>query len=438
MRILDDFSGRPRPRRRHDVLVMVSPHAVYDPATMTRPPEPSSPTLVGTRPALEALADRLRKHRVLGIDTEFIPERMNGPRLEIVQIASPDGEIAIVDYGGMPRADHDPLASILADPSILKVFHAGDQDLEMLQEQTGVWAAPIWDTQLVTGLFDYSGRLGYVAVVEALLGKTPKSGESMTDWSRRPLAPEQLVYAAEDVRYLLELEAFERDRLATLGRVGWAEEECEALRGRAQAVVARRGDPETAHQRTKGWQKLRPRGLAILRELVAWRDQEARRRERPVGTVIRDDLLVEIARRAPSSVDDLRTLRGIAPGLLERHGGLLIAAVAAGKQVPDSALPDPAPRGIELSDTEEALVSLVHALLHVTVGEKGVSRALVTNSAEVQRLAVAAARGQPLEGLRLLTGWRGEVVGRELRELLEGRCRLSWDPRGRTLRLGEP
>jgi ribonuclease D len=417
---------------------MVSPRAAAGTTTMAESPESFVPTLVDTRPGLEALADRLRGHRALGIDTEFIPERVSGPRLEIVQIASPDGEIAIVDYRGMPPADHDALAPILADPSILKVFHAGDQDLEMLQEQTGVWAAPIWDTQLVTGLFGYSGRLGYTAVVETLLGKTPKSGESMTDWSRRPLAPAQLVYAAEDVRYLIALEALERERLAALGRVGWAEEECEELRGRAQATAARRGDPETAHQRVKGWQKLRPRGLAILRELAAWRDQEARRRERPAGTVIRDDLLVEIARRVPSSVDDLRTLRGIAPGLLERHGAPLIAAVVAGQQVPASALPDPAPRGVELSDTEEALMSLIHALLHVTVGEKGVSRALVTNSAEVQRVAVAAARGQPLEGLRLLSGWRGEVVGRELRDLLEGRRRLSWNPRGRTLRLEEP
>jgi ribonuclease D len=405
---------------------------------MARLPESFVPTFVDTRPALETLAARLRGQRALGIDTEFIPERTYAPRLELVQIASPDGEIAIVDYGRMPRADQDPLAPILADAGVLKVFHAGDQDLEMLQKQTGAWAAPIWDTQLVTGLFGYSGRLGYTAVVETLLGRTPKSGESMTDWSRRPLAPEQLVYAAEDVRYLLELEAVERERLAALGRVGWAEEECEELRRRAQALAARRGDAENAHQRVKGWQKLRPRGLAILRELVAWRDQEARRRERPVGTVIRDDLLVEIARRAPASVEDLRTLRGIAPGLLDRHAAPLITAVAAGKQVPASALPDPAPQGIELSDTEEALVSLLHALLHVTVGEKGVSRALVTNSADVQRLAVAAVRGQPLEGFRLLSGWRGEIVGRELRDLLEGRRRLSWDPRRRTLRLDQP
>lgn len=405
---------------------------------MTRAPQSSVPTFVDTRPLLEALADRFRGHRALGIDTEFIPERAHGPRLELVQIAAPDGEIAIIDYGRMPRSDGDPLAPILADESVLKVFHAGDQDLEMLQEQTGVWAAPIWDTQLATGLFGYSGRLGYTAIVESLLGSSPKSGESMTDWSRRPLAPEQLVYAAEDVRYLLALQAVEHERLAALGRIGWAEEECEDLRRRAQAVVARRSDPETAHQRAKGWQKLRPKGLAILRELVGWRDQEARRRERPVGTVIRDDLLVEIARRAPASVEDLRTLRGLAPGLLERHGEAVIAAVAAGTRLPDSALPDPAPRGIELSDTEEALVSLIHALLHVTVGEKHVARSLLTNAAEVQRLAVAAARGQPLEGLRLLSGWRGEVVGRELRDLLEGRRRLSWDPRGRTLRLDGP
>ncbi len=405
---------------------------------MPSSPESAVPSLIDTRPALEALAERLRRHPALGIDSEFIPERAHGRRLEIVQIAAPDGEIAIVDYAAMPQTGDDPLAPILADPAILKVFHAGDQDLALLHEETGVWAAPIWDTQLVTGFFGYSGRIGYTAVVEALLGRTPKSGESMTDWSRRPLAPAQLVYAAEDVRYLLALESIERERLSTLGRVSWAEEECAELRTRTQAAAARRADPEISYQRIKGWQKLRPRGLAILRELAAWRDQEARRRERPPGTVVRDDLLVEIARRAPASVDDLRTLRGIAPGLLDRHGGALIAAVEAGKNTPASDLPDPAPRGLDLSEAEEALVSLIHAVLHVTVGAKGVTRSLVTNTAEVQRLAMAAARGQSLEGLHLMSGWRAEVVGRELLDLLEGRCRLSWSPKDRALHLEKP
>ena len=391
--------------------------------------------LIDSPEELKSLCVRLREEPEIAIDTEFVRERSYRPRLELVQIATRDGETAIVDYGTLGRLEPDPFAEVLAAPSVLKVFHASDQDLEMLERQTGVVPSPVWDTQLVLGLFGYNGRSGYSAVVEALLGARPKSGESLTDWTRRPLAREQLEYACEDVRYLLPLLDAERTRLERLGRLGWAEQECRDLVERARVHAVRRGDDETWHLRIRGWQKLRPKGLAILRELAAWREQEAERRNRPAGTVVRDDLLVEIARRAPTSTAELRRLRGFPPNLLDRHGEGLIAAVEAGKRVPHAELPNPAPPGVDLGETERALVWLLQAVLQVTALEKEVSTSLVTNSAEVQRLVTAVSRGEPLEGLRLLHGWRREIVGDELLAVLDGRRHVSWDPASRRLRL---
>ena len=393
--------------------------------------------LIESADALNDLANRLKGAAALGIDTEFVRERSYQPRLELVQIAAPDGEIAIVDYGRIGRLDPDPLAPLLADPSILKVFYAAEQDLEMLHMQTGVLPDPIWDAQLALDFFAHAGRRGYASVVESLLGERPKSGESLTDWSRRPLAPEQLHYAAEDVRYLLALHDLERKRLEGLGRVAWAEEEFQELRTRVEAAEKRRKDENNTYQRIKGWQKLRPRGLAILRELAAWRQREAERRDRPAGTVIRDDLLVEIARRAPASVGELSRLRGIATGLVERHAAALTQAIEAGKSVPASALPPPAPEGVDLDDRERALVWLLQAVLQVIAVEKQISASLVTSSAEVQRLVFAKSHGEPSDDLRLLRGWRRQAVGEELLAVLDGRRRVAWDPDRRTLRLEE-
>jgi ribonuclease D len=193
---------------------------------------PADPRFIDRAEDLAAFVAELDGERILAIDSEFIREKSYVPKLEIVQIATRDGRIAIVDYGTIGGSPNDPLGRLLASSDVLKVFHAAEQDLEMLHLATGVLAGPIWDTQLVTGLFGYVGRTGYTAIVQALLGERPTTGEALTDWSRRPLRAEQLRYAAEDVRYLIPLYDEERRALEALGRVAWAEEECRAYRAR--------------------------------------------------------------------------------------------------------------------------------------------------------------------------------------------------------------
>ncbi len=304
----------------------------------------------------------------------------------------------------------------------------------MLALFTGEIPGPIWDTQRVAGLNGYSGRLGYTSVVEHFLGRRPKSGEALTDWSRRPLAPEQLHYAAEDVRHLIPLYERQRARLEQLGRLDWARQENEMLCAKARALAARRDDEPSLYQRVKGWQKLSRRALAILREIAVWREGVAKSRNRPPGTVVRDDLLLEIARRAPDDPESLGRLRGLDPGTLGRHGTAIVAAIAAGKRSPREEWPESPPPVLELDEAESALASLLLAALQAVAREHEVAPSLLTTTAEVQRLAQAHGRGEAESGLSLLEGWRGELAGETVRSILRGERSLAWDPEARKLR----
>ena len=394
-----------------------------------------APDLVAGAEAMSRLAGRLDGIERIAIDTEFVRERTFTPRLELLQVGLPDGTIEIVDWMALGADGAEPLVRVLHDPGVLKVFHAADQDLEILAGQTGRVPGPIWDTQLVAGLFGYSGRTGYTAVVEALLGSRPKGREALTDWSRRPLSGDQLRYAAEDVRYLLPLLDEEKSRLERLGRVPWAEQECSTLRERAGADLVKRTDERAPHQRVKGWQKLRPRQLAVLRELAVWRQLVAQKRNRPLGTVVRDDLLVEIARRAPTVPAHLETLRGFPGRFLHRYGEEVIAAVATGAALPKSKYPEAADRREDPDETEKALVALLQASLRTLALEREVTVGLLGSSADVGRLVSSNLQGEALEGHRLLEGWRGEVVGEDLVAVLRGERSISWNPETRTLRL---
>ncbi|MEB3196368.1 MAG: ribonuclease D [Candidatus Sericytochromatia bacterium] len=389
-------------------------------------------TFIDTPEALAALCEKLTGHPILAVDTEFIREQSYVPSLELVQVATPDGTVAAVDYRAIGRMPDDPLVALLTDPSILKVLHAADQDLEMLQLLTGVVPGPIWDTQLVTGLFGYSGRLGYQAVVENMLGKKPTKGETLTDWSQRPLTPEQLHYALEDVRFLIPLYEAERRELQGLGREAWALEECERVRCHVERNLQTRADQQTLFYRIKGWSSLDRRGLAVLRELAIWREQEAARRNRPRGSVMRDEYLVEMARRAPNAPHQLRAIRGLHPRDLERHTDALLAVIKRGKAVPPEACPTPDVSGPQLDEAEAALASLLNAVLHVIAAEKLVSATLVGTVADLQRLVEAHRKGQ-LGSLPMLNGWRGELVGQTLIGILTGELSARWDPRAKHL-----
>lgn len=392
------------------------------------------PTFIDDPRDLEALCDHLDKFDIIGVDTEFIREQSYIPSLELVQVSTPDGMVVAIDYGTIGYVEGDPFVEILCDPGILKVMHAADQDLEMFHLLTGEVVGPIWDTQLVTGLFGYNGRLGYQAVAENLLGQKPTKGETLTDWSQRPLTPEQLHYALEDVRCLIPLYDTEIEALEKLGRVDWAHEECERSRASVEKMIATRADMQTLYLRVKGWSGLDRRGLAVLRELAIWREEEASRRNRPRGSIMKDEILVELARRSPQQPAQLRALRGIQPRDIDRNADGILAAVKLGKAVPTDQCPVPDAPGPQLDDGEAALASLLNAVLQVVAAEKMVSSTLVATVGDLQRLVDAHRRGKSAD-LPVLSGWRGELVGHTLSGILSGTTSVRWDPKAKRLKL---
>lgn len=394
------------------------------------------PLYIDDRGALTEFCKTLAGETILALDTEFIPEHTYSPQLELIQVATRSGTTAILDYGAMGRIDPDPLAPILTDPGILKVFHSAYGDLLVLQPLGGTPPSPIWDTQLVTKLFDYHGGARYGAVVESLLGEHVASSQSLTDWSKRPLSAQQLHYAAEDVRYLIPLYEVERRRLETLGRVRWAEEECQQIVVDVSEAMAAREDESTLYRSVRGSHSLDRRSLAILRELAIWRDREARRRDRPPRAIFKDEILVQIARRAPHHPRQLAELRAINPRDVEKIGGEIVQAVDRGKKIPDDQCPPQLASEPMLTDQEAALASLLSAALQQLAHKHRVSSTLIATMSDLQRMVEAHvhARGQVRPAL---AGWRGELVGRELLAIMRGETGVRWDPAAKAIVLDQ-
>lgn len=389
---------------------------------------------IDTPDALNELAAELANETVLALDTEFIRERSYAPKLELVQVAARNGVVAAIDYGKLGKRSDDPFAALLKNPAILKVFHAAEQDLEVLQALTGELLLPVFDTQLAAGLAGYGAKPGYGALVESVLGLRLPKGESMTDWSMRPLSDAQLKYALDDVRHLLEVYDLLIDKLETSARFVWAQQECDRLRNSVEAQLVSRENPETLYLRVRGRGGLSSSGLAVLRELARWREEEAQRRDRPRGSVFKDEILVEIARRSPKQSHQLRQLRGIQPRDLDRYGEELVRLVQQALALPRSAYPVAEPPAPPPDESTLALTDLLQAVTHLIAAESGIAATLLATNSDLQRLAEAYRRGDSLT-VSCLEGWRGELLGERLRDLLEGRAALGWDPQMHRLKL---
>ncbi len=388
---------------------------------------------VDTPAELRALCEILGECDRLAIDTEFIRERSFAPKLELVQVATPEGLIAVIDYAKLAGRAGDPFAEILTNPKILKIFHAADQDLEILLGLTDARIEPVFDTQIAAGLIGFGAKQSYGALVEATQGFRLAKGEAMTDWSIRPLTAAQLSYAMDDVRYLLAVYERLLTDLDQRGRLAWAYQETNVLQDSITATLGLRTDPRTCYQRVKGRGGLDGQQLAALRELAAWRENEAQRRDRPRGSVLKDELLVEIARRRPKHPSQLKNLRGIQPRDLDRSGDELVAAVTKALALPRSEYPNPeAPLPVPDEQTL-ALTDLLQAVVHSVAARESVAASMLATNGELQRLADAFRRGEPCQDLPVLSGWRGSLVGNDLLAVLEGRSVVAWNPETHSL-----
>jgi ribonuclease D len=364
----------------------------------------------------------------LGIDTEFMSEGRYRALLCLVQVAVDDASapertrIVLID-SVRDDVDPAPLAELLAEPRIEVVLHAGRQDVAILRRAWETELTNVFDTQIAAGFAGASAQSGYGNLIASMLGRKVGKTASYTRWDTRPLTAEQLSYAAEDVAHLLELADEIQRRLNETGRSEWAREEC----ARLESATDER-DPESAWERLPRISQLDPRSRAVARELAAWRERTASQEDRPVGSVLADPALVEAAKRRPASPASLEQIRGIHPSGIRRRGEEILGAIARGLEAPP--IPRDPRRGIG-EPADAPLIALVEALLRARAQQGGLAYELIASRAELDQIVAAARRGEPDPDVRTLSGWREELVGADLRDLLSGRRALAVGPQRR-------
>lgn len=359
---------------------------------------------------LGAFCERAGRAGVIAVDTEFLRERTYHPRLCLVQVGTAF-EVAAIDPIGL--TDLSPLVALLEDPGITKVFHACTQDLEVLFDSLGCLPAPVFDTQVAAAFLGHRQQLGYGALVSAYCGVRLPKADSLTDWSRRPLDAEQLKYAEDDVYYLPQIYDRMIAELTRLDRLSWLEPEMEALI--ASARVQR--DPLEAFRHLRRSSSLTRRQLAVAREVCAWRERAASRRDVPRKWLVSDEVLVEVCRRVPRSVGDLRRIRGTEQ-MGERDAAELVAAAQRGQACPPDDYPKVTRHDRPSAETEGVL-DLMYALLRIVSEESGVAPQLIATRDDLHDFALGKL------GARLSAGWRHELVGGTLERLLTGEVGLT-------------
>ena len=361
----------------------------------------------------QTLADfcrRVRTSSYVTVDTEFMRESTFWPHLCVVQVAG-ENEAEVIDALA-EGIDLSPLYELMADTSVLKVFHAARQDLEIFYNAMKTLPAPLFDTQVAAMVCGFGDSAGYETLVRQLAGKAVDKSSRFTDWSHRPLSEKQVVYALGDVTHLRPVYEKLAAMLAKNGRTAWLDEE--------MAILT---EPRTYSQPSEdAWRRIKGkptnrRALAVLMKIAAWRDREAKRRDIPRSRVLRDEALIEIAHHAPQNIDDLARVRGMGRRMAEGQSGAeLLAAVAEGVAIPDHDLPviertESLPRGLG------PITDLLKVLLKMKSEEHQVATKLLASVDDVERIA---AYGEDA-GVAALQGWRRKVYGEDALALRSGR-----------------
>jgi len=363
---------------------------------------------------LSDLVGRLANHPFVAVDTEFMRENSYWPDLCLIQIASSE-EAAAID----PKSENLDLAPLLelmvANAEVLKVFHAGSQDLEIIHNLTGKVPFPLFDTQVAAMALGHGEQVGYSNLIEAMLGHSLDKGARFTDWSRRPLDKRQIDYAIADVTHLAKIFPRLLERLKKTGRGGWLDEEMERLADTSSFAF----DAQDA------WKRLRlpsrnPAVLGRLKALAAWRETEARSKNIPRGRIVKDDTLVELAAHPPKKQEDLVKVRGLSAGWRNNDiGARLMDALKSSEPLAPDELPSREPRRPGLTKDAALVSDLLKLLLKIRAKETGVAPRLIARSDDLEALAAGA------RDLNVLSGWRFEEFGRDALDLVEGRLAFA-------------
>ena len=367
---------------------------------------------ISNQEEFEAFIDRARSSSVLAIDTEFLREKTYYAKLCLLQMAT-DTEVVIVDPFSVKNIKC--LSVLFDNDSIVKLFHAGGQDLEILYREVGVLPKPIFDTQVAAALLGHTLQIGYAALVHSVCGVALKKTDSFTDWSQRPLSDSQITYAADDVIYLPEMYASMRSRLEEKGRLAWLDNDFAELTDPSNYQE----DPRLRYKRLKRVASLSRRQLSAARELAAWRELEARRRNIPRKWVLTDEQIVEACKRDARSIDELFMVRGMKDRLSTRDARMVVKLICTGMDLPAEEWPE-YDRSTKNEPNVDAELDLMTSLVRLRAKENDIAMQTLASHNDLCNLA----RGH-YDDVDVMRGWRRAIVGEELQDLLDGKIRLS-------------
>jgi len=380
--------------------------------------------LITNQDELDSACGILAEAPYITIDTEFMRERTYWPKLCLLQLARAAGnwgEEAVFLIDPMADIDLEPVFTLMADTSTLKVFHAARQDIEIFVNLAGVVPIPIFDTQVAAMVCGYGDQVGYETLVKRIANAQLDKSSRFTDWARRPLSSKQLNYAAGDVTHLRVVYESLGDQLEKSGRSSWVEAEMAVLRALSTYVV----DPDEAWRRVKT-RSNDSRFLAVVKSLAKWREDEARKRDVPRGRILKDDAVLEIAANRPKTREQLLGCRS-----LQREGrkpevcDAILAAVVAGEEAPPEQPPHNPRHHMPPRPGAQALSDLLKVLLKAKADKLGVAQRLIASSSELEDLAQGLR-----DGVKALEGWRMEAFGQEALRLINGEIALSAGPSG--------
>lgn len=366
---------------------------------------------ISTYEELSAFCERAAQFDAIAVDTEFLRERTYHPRLCLVQVATPD-ECVVIDVITIDNLA--PLAILMRDEGTVKVFHACSQDMEVLNYTLGALPAPIFDTQVAAAFLGERMQTSYNGMVHTFCGVTLPKSESLTDWSRRPLTPEQIEYALDDVRYLIKAYDVIMERLDEAGRVSWVLDEIKPLTDRSHYVVDRR----VAFKRVKRINSLTRRQLAVARELAAWREAKAEYANIPRKWLMSDEVLIALSKRPPRDAGSLRRVRGTEQ-ISDADVASALTAIARGESCPPDKYPFIARSHKPSAPELESVIDLMYALIRLVGERSGVATAMVASRDDLVEY-VDNPQDSPLR-----EGWRFELVGTLIDDLLNGDIGLT-------------
>ena len=359
---------------------------------------------------LTDLCNRIKREPWIALDTEFLREKTYYPVFCLLQIATPEWVVCV---DPIALTDLSELFEVINNPEIIKVLHSCRQDLEIFYQETGKITAPVFDTQIAAPLLGFQENPGYAMLVSSFSNVNLSKAHTRADWTIRPLSEAQIQYAADDVIYLCKIYQIICQKLESLERLDWLEKDFELLQNAELYQVS----PVNAWKKVKGRNRLTGKQLSIVQALSEWREQSAQSENRPKNWLIRDDLLLELAKLQPETVNDLNKIRSINERTVRRYGKVICHLINEAKQ--RTPIPTDNKKSAKKNPKQEAILDVLTAVVRMRADENSLNPVILASRKDLEKLLSDEQESS------LLLGWRYSMVGKELQGLLNGRYALT-------------